>query len=113
VSISGGSAINTIPREAETIIATPLDKQSLQDALDGIEKKIAAKDTVEKIVFTLQDTTAGKVVRVLNSTDKDSVISFISKLPNGMLAMEHGSNTLVRTSEQRFYCGYPQWYCHN
>jgi dipeptidase D len=98
VSISGGSAINTIPREAEAIIATPLDKQSLQDALNGIEKEIAANDTVEKIVFTLQDTIAGKGVRVLNSTDKDSVISFISKLPNGMLALEHGSTTLVRTS---------------
>ena len=98
VSISGGSAINTIPREAETIIATPLDKQSLQDLLNSIEKKITTKDTLEKIVFTLQDTTAGKAVRVLNNIDKDSVISFISKLPNGMLAMEHGSTTLVRTS---------------
>jgi dipeptidase D len=98
VSISGGSAINTIPREAETIVATTLDKQSLQDALSGIEKKIAAKDTVEKIVFTLQDTAAETVVQVLNSTEKDSILSFISKLPNGMLAMEHGSTTLVRTS---------------
>jgi len=98
VSISGGSAINTIPREAETIIATPLDKQSLQDALDSIEKKTAAEYTGEKIVFTLQDTTAGKVVRALNSTDKDNITSFISKLPNGMLVMEHGSTTLVRTS---------------
>ncbi len=98
LNISGGSAINTIPREAEAIIASPLDKQSLQDALEAIEKKIAAKDTVENILFTLQDTTAGKVVRVMTSTDKDRVLSFISKLPNGILAMEHGSTTSVRTS---------------
>jgi len=84
------SAITHYSSRAETIIATPLDKQSLQDALDGIEKKIAQKDTVEKIVLHYKITTAGKVVRVLNSTDKDSVVSFISKLPNGMLAMEHG-----------------------
>lgn len=97
-SISGGSAINTIPREAQATVATPLDKQALQDALSGIEKKIAAEYNAEKIVFTLQDTTAGKVVRVLNSTDKDSVLSLISRLPNGTLAMERGSTTLVRTS---------------
>lgn len=98
VSISGGTAINTIPREAEAIVATPLDKQSLQNALDDIEEKIAVKDSVEKIVFTLQDTAAETEVRVLNRTDKDSILSLISKLPDGMLAMEHGSNTLVRTS---------------
>ncbi len=98
--ISGGSAINTIPRECQVRISIPARKnKKFIRVYESLTKKIAAQFPLEQPLFTLTKMPKGILYnRAMDKQSCNQLLSILKKLPNGVLATEEGNKDFVRTS---------------
>ena len=93
VSINGGNADNAIPRDVSCSLLFD-DKEKLISALEGIKSKYA--DIEPDICYTLD--IAKEECEPMTKNSSDRVISLLSELPSGVIAMCKSPEGLVETS---------------
>ena len=90
--IRGGNADNAIPRECECIFTSPIDPSVLIERL-GNEMKEKYKDIEPDIALKVKSSVAG-----ISVEDSKNLISLLSELPSGIIAMSSDVEGLVETS---------------
>ena len=93
VSINGGNADNAIPRDVSCKLLCA-DKERLISAIDTVKAKYA--DIEPDVCYTLDSST--EECEPLTRTCSDRLISLLSELPSGVIAMCKSPEGLVETS---------------
>ncbi len=93
VSISGGVADNAIPKSAECELAVN-DPGRLLSAISEVTEKYKSQEP--SATFTLEN--PGDASSALTARDTERVISLLSELPSGVIAMSSDISGLVETS---------------
>ncbi|MCD6374880.1 MAG: aminoacyl-histidine dipeptidase [Caldisericaceae bacterium] len=97
--VSGGSAHNAIPREAEAIIDVPADKvAAVQDQAKKFETifKDELKFVDKDVVVKVED--YERVSKVFSTPFRDKMVRLLYSIPHGVMAMSHAIEGLVETS---------------
>jgi dipeptidase D len=99
VTIGGGSANNTIPREAEASVFLPCSSKKAQfkKAFKHIKKNIIQAFPDEKPKFTLKKH-KNPGVAIMDPASQSKILEIISRIPNGVIEHEPKDTNLVRTS---------------
>ena len=93
--IRGGNADNAIPRECECIFTSPIDPSVLIERL-GNEMKEKYKDIEPDIALSVEKIKSS--VAGISVEDSKNLISLLSELPSGIIAMSSDIEGLVETS---------------
>lgn len=93
--IRGGNADNAIPRECECIFTSPIDPSVLIERL-GNEMKEKYKDIEPDIALSVEKIKSS--VAGISVEDSKNLISLLSELPSGIIAMSSDVEGLVETS---------------
>lgn len=91
ISLSGGNADNAIPREAEAVFAT--SEKPSEQALSALAKELCSGEDV-KLMIKRADTCES----ALTEEDSARVISLVTAMPTGVVAMSKDIKGLVETS---------------
>ena len=93
--IRGGNADNAIPRECECIFTSPTDQTVLIERL-GKEMKEKYKDIEPDIALSVEKIKSN--IAGISVEDSKNLISLLSELPSGIIAMSSDVEGLVETS---------------
>ncbi|MCP4213009.1 MAG: aminoacyl-histidine dipeptidase [bacterium] len=99
--IKGGTADNAIPRECQTLVYIPADKEAAVAAVvDGIRETIKAefKNTDPNLDIQITKDTPGEPSEILTPADTTRLIDFILAAPHGIWAMSTEVKNFVETS---------------
>lgn len=99
VALSGGSAINTIPRECEATIFLPDNEtQGFSESFERLKEEIFLKFPSEQPQITFEKILDIKAPKIMRKLDQEKLLSILNKLPNGVMSMESRGQEMVRTS---------------
>ncbi len=100
VDISGGTAHNAIPRDAEAVIAVPADrvagtKKTVAEIQGHAQAEFAKTDP--KLTLVVED--ADVASQALTAADTRRAVDFVSAVPHGVAEMSKDIDGLVETSD--------------
>lgn len=97
VSFTGGSKVNTIPREASVTLWVPeAYAKDFPEMVRNIGKVLGSDFPKENIEFTVKENSDAKMV--MSEESHNSLINILLSLPNGVITTEPGNSNLVQTS---------------
>jgi dipeptidase D len=99
ISISGGTAHNAIPRDAEAIIAfNSTNFEAIKEIVSDFEKTVTYEYQKEtSLKLNLKETE--KVDKIITEADTNRIIDMLIALPNGISEMSADIEDLVETSD--------------
>ena len=97
VSIAGGNKRNAIPRECEAIIAVR-DRDAATKTVLSLEADIRKELNFADRGFKVVVSKVGAKENMMSFKDTSKVLSFLSLVPNGVIAMSQSKKGLVETS---------------
>ena len=97
ISLAGGNKRNAIPRECEAVIATFNADKVIERARE-LTRDIRAEMSASDAGLRLKTGKAPKPETMFTYKDTSRVLSFLSLVPNGVIAMSNSKQGLVETS---------------
>jgi len=99
--MTGGSAHNAIPRDAQAIVYLPADalEQAKKIISDMVEIfKYEFRNTDPDLTVSIEENTQGSFRKISTADATDKIVDFIMVMPHGVAAMSTDIKDLVETS---------------